>query len=237
MLLAWVVGAALMGVMLGSVAENVLGLLQSEAMREFFTALGGEQRLVDAFLAAEIALAGAIICAYGVAAASRLHSEEDSGHAQLLLSAPTTRLRWAASHTLIALLGSAVVLLVAGVGIGVGHGVAIHNVGEETVRMLGAAAGHIPAAWVLVGLVLLAFGWFPLAVPAVWGVLVAFLVLREFGQLWQLPQWVQDLSPFAHSPTLPGGTVDTGHTALVVLTALLLCVIGLVGWRRRDMRA
>jgi ABC-2 type transport system permease protein len=236
-LLAWLVGVALMGVVLGSVADNVAGLLDSAAMRDFIARLGGEQGLVDMFLAAEIAILGALISAYGIAAASRLHSEEQRGHAHLLLSTATSRTRWALSHLAVALLGTAAVLVVAGAAIGVGHGVTRGDVAGETARLAGAALAQVPAAWVLVGLVLLFFGWLPVAVPGVWGLLVVFVVLGELGELWGLPTWVLDLSPFAHSPTLPGGEVAAGQVLGLLLVAAVLCLTGLAGWRRRDLAA
>jgi ABC-2 type transport system permease protein len=226
-----------MGVVLGSVADNVAGLLDSAAMRDFIARLGGEQGLVDMFLAAEIAILGALISAYGIAAASRLHSEEQRGHAHLLLSTATSRTRWALSHLAVALLGTAAVLVVAGAAIGVGHGVTSGDVVGETARLAGAALAQVPAAWVLVGLVLLFFGWLPVAVPGVWGLLVVFVVLGELGELWGLPTWVLDLSPFAHSPTLPGGEVAAGQVLGLLLVAAVLCLTGLAGWRRRDLAA
>jgi ABC-2 type transport system permease protein len=235
LLVAWLVGVALMGLVLGSVADNVAGLLDSSAMREFIAALGGEQELVDMFLAAEVSILGALVAAYGIGAASRLRTEEESGHTSLLLSTATSRTGWAFSHLGVALLGTAAVMATAGAAIGLGHGLATGDPGGETLRMTGAALAQVPAAWVLVGLVVLAFGWLPLAVPLVWGLLVAFVVLGEFGPLWGLPSWVLDLSPFAHSPTLPGGDVEVASLAGLLLVAALLCLLGLLGWRRRDL--
>ncbi len=161
MLTAWLVGAALMGLVLGSVAHNVAGLLDSPQMRQFFERLGGVQGLTDMFLAAEIGILACVIAAYGVAASSRLRSEESAGHAELLLSHPTTRTRWAAGHVGLALAGTALLLLVTGAAIGVGHGLAIGEPIRQTARLAASAAGQIPAVWVMVAIVLLVFGWAP----------------------------------------------------------------------------
>ncbi len=236
MLAAWVAGGALMGAVLGSVAHDVSGLLGSEEMRRYITALGGEQGLTDAFLAAEIAIFGAIAGGYAVAAASRLRSEETSGHLENVMATASTRVRWATSHLLVALVGTALLLLVAGAAIGLAHGAAVGDTSAQTVRMLGAAAAHVPAAWVMVGAVVLLFGWVPRWVPLAWGLFVAFVVVGEFGTLWNLPGWVMGLSPFTHSPTLPGGPVDMAPLVGLVLVAGALVVLGLVGWRRRDLQ-
>ncbi|MEZ5115715.1 MAG: ABC transporter permease [Candidatus Nanopelagicales bacterium] len=236
-LVAWLVGSVLMGAVLGSVAHNVASLLDSEQMRSYLAVLGGEQGLTDMFLAAEMTILGAVLSAYGMSAVMRLRSEETALHAELLLGTATTRLRWAASHAVIAFVGVAVLMLATGAAVGVTHGFAVGDPGEQTLRLLGAAAAHVPAAWVMAALVLLLFGFVPRWVAGAWGVLVAFVVLGEFGPLWELPQWALDLSPFAHSPTLPGGPVDALSLVLLVVTAVVVAGAGLVGWRRRDLAA
>jgi ABC-2 type transport system permease protein len=237
LLLAWVSGAAVMGAVLGSVAHNVTGFFDSPEMQRYLEILGGKQGLTDAFLAAEIGIIGAIVGAYAIAAASRLRAEEASGHAEPLLSTGLTRSRWAAGHYLVALFGAASVLLVTGTAVGTAHGVAVGDVTTQAVRLAGAALGQVPAAWVMAAIVLTLFGWAPRWVPGAWGLFAAFVVLGEFGPLWRLPTWVLDLSPFAHSPTLPGQPVDVGDIALLLVVAAILTGLGFVGWRRRDLEA
>lgn len=237
MLVAWVAGVAIMGLVLGSVAQNITTLLDSAQMRQYLAVLGGEQGLVDAFLAAEIAIFGAIIGGYAVTVVSRLRSEESSGHVELVLSTATGRAAWALSHYAFALAAVALVLLVGGLAVGIGHGTTVGDVGGQSVRLTLAALGQVPAAWVMASLVLVLFGWLPRAVPAAWGLLVAFIVLGEFGALWQLPTWMLDLSPFAHSPTLPGQSVGWGSLVGLLVVAAALSALGFAGWRRRDLAA
>ncbi len=233
-LLSWMIGIAVFGVLLGSLTSSVSGMLDSPAMQEFFLALGGEQAIVDAFLAAELAIIGSIVAAFGIAAANHLHTEETAGHAALVLATATTRWRWATALFLCALGGVAVLLLLAGLAVGVGHALDVGNtamMGELVV----AGLARIPAAWVLTALVMAVFGWAPRYTTLVWVPYVAFVVLVELGALWDLPSWLVDLSPFVHSPRLPG-TADA-LLPLAVLTAIAagLAAVGYVGLRRRDL--
>ena len=96
-------------------------------------------------------------------------------------------------------------LLLAGVSIGAGAAFAVDDaalVGRSTV----AALAQVPAAWVLTSVALAVFGWAPRLAGAVWGLLLAFVALGEFGVLWNAPEWLMDLSPFRHSPLLPVGS-------------------------------
>jgi ABC-2 type transport system permease protein len=234
--LAWCLGFAAFGLLLGSISDTVTGFLDSPQAQEFLKQLGGTEALADAFLATELSFAGIIVSAYGISAASRLHAEEVEGHAEMLLSTPTSRVRWAASHTLVALVGVAVILLVGGLAIGIGNALAMGDAGRAG-DLLWAALARVPAAWVLTGVVLLVFGWLPRWVPAVWAVFVVALVLGEFGPLWDLPQWLMDVSPFVHSPRLPGVVSSNAGLGPLVAVAVLLIAAGLLGWRRRDLHA
>lgn len=234
--IAWCLGFAAFGLLLGSISDTVTGFLDSPQMQEFLMQLGGTQALADAFLATELSFAGIIVAAYGIAAASRLHTEEVDGHAEVLLSTPTSRVRWAVSHTMLALLGVAAILLIGGLTIGIGNALAMGDAGGIG-GLLWAALARVPAAWVLTGVVLLVFGWLPRWVPAVWAVFVVALVIGEFGPLWDLPQWLMDVSPFVHSPRLPA--VDSSNAGLVPLVVVTVALVtaGLLGWRRRDLQA
>lgn len=233
--IAWASAAVVMGFILGTVAHNVTDLLSSEAMRAYIAALGGEQGLMDAFLAAAISIVGTIFGAYAVTTMLRLRSEETAGHTELLLSTATSRVRQAAGECVIVVASIIVLLTLTGAAFGLGHGIEVGDIPGNVGRLALAGLAQAPAVLVMAGLVLALFGWVPRATAAAWGVLVAFIVLGEFGALWELPQWLLDASPFAHSPRLPGGDVSWSALASLVAIAVVLAVIGTVGWRRRDL--
>ena len=128
-------------------------------------------------------------------------------------------------------------MLVGGSAVGLAHGVAVGDPVGQAVRLLARqppVRSRRSGSWPAIVLVL--FGWLPRAAVAVaWSALVAFIVLGEFGALWQLPTWVLDLSPFAHSPRLPGGPVEVTSVAGLIVVAAVIAVAGFAGWRRRDL--
>lgn len=235
-LIAWSLTVVFFGLLLGSVSDSVTGLLDSPQAVEFLEKLGGTAALADVFLATELSIAGIMVSAYGISAALRLHTEEMAGHAELLLSTPTGRIRWGLSHMLVALLGVAGILLLLGLSMGVGNAMAIGGA-DRVGDLVVAALVRVPAAWVLTGATLVLFGWLPRWVQMIWALFVVAFVVGEFGPLWQAPQWLMDVSPFVHSPRLPA--VDSSMNGVLPLTvvALLLVLCGFVGWRRRDLQA
>lgn len=108
------------------------------------------------------------------------------------------------SYMMIAVAGSAGLMLVAGGASGLTYGIQKGDLGQ-TWRILGAAAAHLPSIWVMIGIALAVFGLLPRLTSAGWAVLVGFILLSELGPLLDLSHWAMDLSPFAHVPKLPGG--------------------------------
>ena len=234
LLLGWVVGYALLGLVLGNIASSVGDMLGSEQVQDFIQTLGGTQVLVDAFLALEFGFLGFFTAAYGVSAAMRLRSEEDSGHAELLLSTATSRTRWLASHLLVALAGTSLLCLVGGGATAVAVALQGGEVSDAGTVMTGVLV-YLPAIWVLTGVVVLLVGVAPRLAALAWGVLVALLLLGELGPLLELPEWAMNVSPFAHVPRIPGHAMDWTPVLLLTVLAAGLMAVGAAGLRRRDI--
>lgn len=233
-LLGWAAAFALLGLVFGNIASHFGDFVSTPEVQDFITKLGGEKGLVDAYIRICLSVIGLAASAYGVQAAMRLRSEETAQRAETILATATGRIRWAWSHVAVAIFGTTVLIVVAGAGAGLAHGAQVHDMGEGF-GVLGGALAQMPAACVLTGIVVLAFGLAPRLVAAGWVALVAFVLLGEFGSLFGFDQWVMDLSPFTHVPKIPGTSWSV--TPLVVLTAVaaLLIAAGLAGFRRRDV--
>ncbi len=232
--LAWATGFAFMGVLLGSIADSITELLDSPAMAEIITALGGEQALSDAFLAVEISLTGMVAAAYAITAVQRLRAEELAGHAEAMLAGAVPRARWLTGHVVLALLGAAALMIVLGVTMGAAYAFAADDP-EQIGRVVVATTVRIPGAWLFAGIVVLLFGWAPRWTGAAWALLVGAIVLTEFGALWSLPKALINASPFTHMPMLPGPDPQYGGLGWLALLTAVLLAAGYTGWRRRDL--
>ncbi|MEF9883841.1 ABC transporter permease [Streptomyces sp. P9-A4] len=228
-LLGWSLGFLLCGLVFGGIvvgAADIVG--DNEQAREIFERMGGQTALTSAFLATMVSLFGMVAALFAVGSVLRAHGEETSGRAEPLLACALGRLRWAAGHLVIAFGGSALILLLSGLGLGLGYG---HDLGA----VLGASLVQLPAVWTLAALAVLLWGAVPKAATAAWGVAGLCLALGWIGPALGLPQAVLDLSPFGHLPKLPGQ--EMAWTPVLLLTALAaaLTAAGLTGLRRRDM--
>lgn len=235
-MVGWTAGFAVFGAALGAVAEGVADLLKGNPQLErFFEAAGGAKGIVDTYLASTLGILGLVASAYAVQATLRLRSEETGLRAEPVLATRASRIRWAASHLVVAAFGTAVVLLAAGLAAGLTHGLRTGDVGGQVVRLVAATLVNLPAALVLAGIAAALFGLAPGLTAVAWGALGFFLLLAQLGPMLKLSHLVMDLSPFTHVPKLPGGTASPVPLAALAGVALLLAVAGLAGFRSRDV--
>jgi ABC-2 type transport system permease protein len=236
-LLGWATGLLIGGAVLGSIADSIGELLGSSArVQQLFERMGGQSGIENAYLASAMNIIGLVAACYAVQTTARLRTEETSGRLEPLLSTATGRLRWAASHLAYPLLGSALLLVIAGAGAGFAHGGRSGSLGTQLAQLIGAGLIQVTAVWVVVGLTVLAFGFAPAATAFVgWSAVGFCILLQELGPILKLSHWITDISPFSQVPRAPG--VPVSAEPLLLMTALggALLVAGLIGFRRRDI--
>ncbi len=234
--LAWTIGGLIYGVVVGSSAKGIGGLLGSTQVKKIVIKLGGHATLSDAYLAAILSFGGLIVAGYAISAVLRLRSEETDGRADAVLAAGASRTAWGISHVAVAAAGTIAILLATGLGAGLGFGYRSGGGGAEIGRMVGAGLAQAPAALVLGGLAVALFGLAPKAsVAASWSVLSVAVLLLFLGSMLPVSHWVLDVSPFQHLPKLPGGPVSAVPLVWLSLISLALGLLGLAGLRRRDL--
>jgi ABC-2 type transport system permease protein len=233
-LVGWACAYAVLGLLCGAIASDVGPILGSGPSQDFIRKLGGTRLLSDAFLSTEFSFIAVGTAAYGVSAAMRLHSEEEPGHAELLLATALSRGRWLASHVVVAMVGTTVLCLAAGLAAGLSYGVRTANMGRLGTVLAGVLV-YLPAIWVMTALVVLLFGVAPRLIALGWAALVTFLLVGELGLLLGFPAWVLSVSPFAHVPKLPGAAVTWTPAVVLLAIAVALAVLGAAGFSRRDI--
>jgi ABC-2 type transport system permease protein len=235
-LLGWVIGYAVLGTVLGGVAGSVASLAGGEQMQELLRKLGGNaSTLTDTFISTELQFLAIGAAAYGISAALRLRGEESDLHTEQVLATGTRRWQVLASHSVIALAGSAVLMLVLALALAVGTRTQYGGVGAALGHLLPSALATIPPVWVCVGLALAIFGSAPKVVYVAWALLAAFVVVGEFGPLFNLPQPVIDVSPFVHAVVLPGSSIVATPLLVLLAIAVVLIVLAQTTFRRRDI--
>ncbi|MDI3384656.1 ABC transporter permease [Streptomyces sp. B-S-A8] len=234
MLFGFGAGLFLMGAMYGSILGDAEDMLKNiDQIQEALQRVGGAS-IAESFASMVMIVLSVVASVYVVMAALRPRAEETAGRAEPLLATGLSRNRWVGSHLAVAMLGGTLLLVLAGLGIGIA-GAASTGDGGLVLKLTGGAIAYAPALWVTVGVAVALFGWFPRASTVAWIVPVYAFVVGYLGELLQFPSWMANLSPFGHVPQLPAA--DMSWPPLLILTALAvaLTLLGLAGFRRRDL--
>lgn len=197
------------------------------------TAFVGEvDDVVGAVLALYTVFLAVLAAAYAGTAVAAARTDERTGRAALLLAHPVARVRRVGAHVLLGAVASTVMMLLAGLVMGVGSALVLDDPAQVG-SLLGAAAVTVPGVLVVLGLATLVDGWAPRAGGVVWAYVAYVGLVGLLGGL--LPAGTDALSPFAHLPALPAERFALAPVLVVTGTAAVLVAVGLAGARRRDV--
>jgi ABC-2 type transport system permease protein len=235
-LLLWTVGLCLYGLLIGSVVHGIGDELRGGTAQDIVERMGGTGALEQAFVAVAFCMLGMMAAAFAISLTLRPHQEEAGQRAETVLSGAVGRSRWLAGHLAIALIGSAVAMLIAGAAAGLTSGVAAHDIGGKLSMVVATAAVQLPAVWLSAAVTVALFGLAPRFSPVAWGVLVGFVALYLIGSLSGFPQWLLDLEPFAHIPRVTGGAFTPVPLLWLLAIDAALIALGMAAFRRRDVQ-
>lgn len=233
--IGWAVALAMFGLVFGNLTEQIQGL-EGNA-KDWWTTAGGRDLIVDAYQVSIIQMAGMFVAVYVVQVLLRMRVDETGGTLEPVLATGVSRARWLASHAANAALGAVALLVLFTVSMGLTTGQVLGDTTGQTAGLVRAGLVQVPGVLV-VGAAVLAVGcvvprW---SVPVAWALILAMIVLGPmFGPSLGLPTWVQDLSPFTHSPKAPAVAVAAAPLLALTAVGAALALAGLAALRRRNL--
>lgn len=234
----WTIDSGLLGLAIGSLVTAVsrLDFSANPALLQIMQSLGHTDQtdVARTLIPALTTIVGLVAGAAGVQLVLRAREEEAAGRSESVLAASVSRPGYLLAFTGMAAAAVALVLLVTGLAAAVGF----TSTGSDEFAWLalGQCLVQLPPALAFVGITALAVGFVPRAAIGLgWGLFGAGVVIALFGRMLQLPEWVQNLSPFSTTPELP--TDDWTSTVVVGAVAVLAAVLALLAFRRRDLAA
>jgi ABC-2 type transport system permease protein len=233
-LVGWAVGVFLVGVVYGSIGDEVDDMIRDNpTYADFLAQIEGADLTASFFATAGTQLA-LLAAGFAVSAALRVRSEEAAGRAEPVLATPISRARWAGSHLLVAALGTLVVLAAGGFGMGLAYA-AVTGDAAEIPRLVAATVVAAPGVAVLAGVAVALFGVSPRWALAGWAAVAVAVLVDLFGELLRLPTWVLHVSPLRHVPGIPAEALRATPLFALTAVAALLVAAGLSGFARRDL--
>lgn len=231
--LGWTIGMALMGLSYGSMGADVGDLLgDSEVSREMF--VRGDGGIVDGFYATAIVLLALMACGFAISSALRPRQDEAEGRVESLLATGLSRTRWLGAQVAVTVVGTVLVVVAGGAGLGVGYALATGD-GGAVVDYTLAAVPYVVPVLVTGAVARLLHGLSPRVASLAWLVLGFAVVVLMFGQLLSLPDWLQALSPFDHLALVPAEDFRWWPVVGLGAVAAVLNAAGVAAFTRRDL--
>ena len=141
-----------------------------------------------------------------------------------------------AELVVVAGLGAIALLLAFAVAMALTAGHVLGDTSGLLRELTAAALAQLPAVLAVAAAVVAVFALLPRWTATVSWLLLAAAVLLSpvFGTSLGMPQWVLDVSPFAHQKA-PAVEISAGAIAALVAVAAGLVAVGLAAFRRRDL--
>ena len=235
-LLGWAVGLAGFGLIFGGIIDEIKDT--GGATADFYARMTGSDEMVEAWGTSMVEMVGMVVAVYAVQILLRMRAEEADGPLEPVLATAVSRPRWVMSHILNAGLGALLLLLVFTVSMGLTAGLVLGDVPGQLGALVEAGLVQWPGVMVIGGVVVAATALLPRwASPVSWAVVMVSILLGPlFGAAtFQLPTWVQDMSPFTHIPKAPAAAITAPPVVGLLVISALLAVAGLVAFRRRNL--
>lgn len=235
-LVGWAAGIGAYFLLVGLIARSMADFLTANPQFAAMAARAGfELGTVEGYAATLFALLAIPVGIFVTTRLDALAADETSRRLVLLLAHPVTRARLLSAEAAAATGAALVLVTVAGVAVWAGSATA--GAGLDLGDALAGALNVVPIVLLCLGAATLALGWTPRAVAVIGSLPAAggFLLLVVVDSV-QAPAWIGAVSPFAHLAAVPATAPDL--LAAVVMTALgaLGIAVGMVGYRRRDLR-
>ena len=234
-LVGWLIAFAGLGLLLGNLVTSLDDVFAGNPAVASVLASGvvDPADLTFAFLATIMQIIAVVAAVMGVQVVLRIYAEEVDHRVEPLLAGSLRRPEYLASNAVVALVATALAMLLAGSTLGlVAHAaddaIAVKDVIEQ-------AAVTVPAVWVLVGLALAAVGAAPRRRLVGWVGVVATFGITLLGPTFKLPDWALGISPLEHVPNVTSASPDWGGLVGLGVVAALLLAVGFAGFRRRDV--
>lgn len=231
-IVGWAVSLALFGAAYASITDTI-GSAMASLPPEILRIMGGESSvLVDGYLGYVGFMLSTCTGMFTAAAMGRLVTEHSAGRTEWVLATAVSRARWLLAAILVAAAGSAAILASAGLSTGLVSALVLGR--PALILECGAGfLGHVPAAWLTIGVAALLHAIRPALTPLAWILPVHGLLIGTFGVALRLPDALIDVSPYMHTAQVPLAPFDPIPVLILSATAIGFAAAALLVSSRR----
>ncbi len=237
-LIAWGIGAALMGTMMGAMVNDFRSAFEdNEVFQDFFAAGESTASFGEIMISAMFPLIGAMIAGYTVSALSKMQDEEGSGRLEFLVSTTLSRTRWLFTHVKTIVAGVLIILGLLGVSGAIGYTLATEELEVGFGDVVLAGLSSLPATLLFAAIILLVFAVYGRFVKTfAWAFYGYCVLIAQFATIFTWPSWTTNLSPFTHTPAIPAANINIAPLVVLSALAIALGALAVALFNRRNLQ-
>ena len=234
---AWAIGIFAIGASYGSViGELDIFIEGNEMIKQVLQGNGGTSVLVDAYIALLGCMTALLVSIPLINCINRLRTEEKRGRLEPIIATSIPRKTVFGSFILVAVFET-IVLTFFGV-----LGLYMAAMATELVDfwiIMKAFFTYLPALFLMFSLAVFIVGLLPKLKSLIWVLFGYSFMIFYFGRLFadKIPEIILKLSPFGNIPQIPVEEFSAIPLIILCVTSVILCVIGIMGFERRDVRS
>ncbi|WP_147916262.1 ABC transporter permease [Ruania zhangjianzhongii] len=232
----WAIGLIAGGLIYGSTAQPLADSFQDLSGTLGQVLAGGQGDLLTGYLNMMVVMMVIATAIFQVLAVSKVRTEETDGRTEPVLATAVSKQRLLGAHLGVVAVAGVVLLVLSTASMGLTAAAGTGDwslLGELTV----AGLVYSPALLVVLGLAAALYGLNPRLLGIASAVLAFSGLAAFFGEMMELPEAAQAISPWHYTPTYPVESVTA--LPLVVQLAVFtgLAATGIWAFGRRDLRS
>lgn len=234
-MISWAIGMFVLGASYGSVLGDLDSFFEgNDMMQQMFTSKEGYSA-TEQFVGVIMMVMGLFATIPPVMAMNKLYAEEKKSRIDHLLGRAVSRTQLMASYLVISIVNGFVMISLAAIGIwSAGVSAMEEPIGFGTIYGMGLV--YYPAILVMISVAVLFIGFLPRLTSLIWLYLVFSFIVLYMGGIFQLSDWIGELTPFGHIPQIPVEDMTWIPILMLLAIAAVLTVVGFIGFNRRDIQ-
>ncbi|WP_334352455.1 ABC transporter permease [Companilactobacillus sp. HBUAS56257] len=237
-ILVWFFGILILGMTYGSIFNTIGDIVKTNPMFKQLLSTSAIDNanllIVKQFIGVLMIVFAVLALIPGISLINYLKKGEDKGYLEIIHATPTSRLKLYSSMVFLSVITMTIIFFAGNLGLYLGgNAVMKQNLPLEIFQR--NLLGYWPATMIFLGISACLVGWLPKLISLNFGYLIISFFIQYFGKLLKLPDWTEKLTPFGYLTKVPVKDFNPTTFWFQLALALILIVIGYIGYRRRDL--
>jgi ABC-2 type transport system permease protein len=233
-IIAWAIILMLGGASFGSIFGDINKFFTEDSIMSQIIGTGGGTDFVLSFVSYLNLVLSLIASIPIIGMINRLRAEEKAERLEQVYSKKVSKIKTLVSFLGIAFVSSIIFQFCTAIGIYGASSAVLEDKIEFSVFLKGLLAA-LPAMWIFLGVAVFLTGVLPRLTSLTWVLFAITFFMVYMGKMLNLPDWANHLTPFSNIPDYPIGEIEFAPLAIMTAIFIGLSVIGIVGYRKRDL--